>query len=838
MKQCLQCHKEYPDNVKYCPQCGAPVRAVGEETDPLVGRLLGGRYMVEERVGAGGFGTVYKVRDQRFGNAQMALKVIHPRHAHDRIAMERFRQEAHLLFDLGKRSAAIVQFYNFEEDEREKLFYFAMEWVDGIPLTQLLVLEGKLSPQRAVRLVRQVCEPLRVAHRRGVIHRDLKPDNLMLVQEEDEEMVKVLDFGIAKALAEQWGEKRFTESVLGMPGTAGYAAPEQLEGRTKEIGAPTDLFALGVILYNLLTGRDPWFGKPLTEPLTRREEMVELPSRVLEGRAISPRQWNPELPEEVEAIIFKLMEKDPNRRFQSAKELDQALAALEQKWTAPPPPPIRERLETRPPPPPPPIRERLETRPTPPPRPWYQRPRVYGLGLVGVGLILALLVGIPNLIWPDPTVSLQVDPTVIKKGESTTLTWETSNATSVRFEPSLGTVGLSGSRSVEPEETTTYKLIASGEGGTTEQSVQVEVQLVSAPVVNLKANPTVIRQGETTTLTWETTNATRVQFQPSLGTVELNGSRSLKPRETTTYTLIATGEGGRQTEETVRVEVQPGATPPPPSRPEVKNLRVAVNTNVSRSGRPGLEVQLSFLIQGARNTPSCAAAYFYDSSGNLLRDVNGEFRDRNGHVAVFRDFTPRANSSPYNNLGLFLPVEELHLRSGSEYRLQTQVKIWPSGCGESTANLATSRLRPFNVQVGPVQVEARLTNLRLRIDSGAVSSGETGIKVHFSFVVTGHRGSALCAAVHLYDENRKPVRDTNNQYGDAKGNVAVFLDFTPPRDRESYSDMTLFIPVSELHLARGKYNLHAIGRIWQSACTDRGQDLGVTDFQPFDVVVR
>ncbi|MDA2914805.1 hypothetical protein MYX77_12810, partial [Acidobacteriia bacterium AH_259_A11_L15] len=134
--------------------------------------------------------------------------------------------------------------------------------------------------------------------------------------------VKVLDFGIAKALAEQWGEKRFTESVLGMPGTAGYAAPEQLEGRTKEIGAPTDLFALGVILYNLLTGRDPWFGKPLTEPLTRREEMVELPSRVLEGRAVSPRQWNPELPEEVEAIIFKLMEKDPNRRFQSAKDVN------------------------------------------------------------------------------------------------------------------------------------------------------------------------------------------------------------------------------------------------------------------------------------------------------------------------------------------------------------------------------------------------------------------------------------------------------------------------------------------------------------------------------------
>ncbi|MDA2914857.1 hypothetical protein MYX77_13075, partial [Acidobacteriia bacterium AH_259_A11_L15] len=116
-----------------------------------------------------------------------------------------------------------------------------------------------------------------------------------------------------------------------------------------------------------------------------------------------------------------------------------------------------------------------------------------------MGLIIALLVVLPKLIWPDPTVSLQVDPTVIKKGESTTLTWETSNATSVRFEPSLGTVELSGSRSVEPEETTTYKLIASGEGGTTEQSVQVEVQLVTAPVVNLKANPTVIQEGQSTT---------------------------------------------------------------------------------------------------------------------------------------------------------------------------------------------------------------------------------------------------------------------------------------------------------------------------------------------------
>ncbi|MEE8199944.1 MAG: inactive serine/threonine-protein kinase VRK3, partial [Candidatus Acidoferrales bacterium] len=122
MKRCPQCQQEYPPNVKFCPRDGTAVEEIGGEADPLVGRLLGGRYLVEKRVGSGGFGTVYRVRDQRFHDVPKALKIIHRRHAQDRIAMERFHQEAQLLFDLGKRSTAIVQFYDFEEDPQEGLF--------------------------------------------------------------------------------------------------------------------------------------------------------------------------------------------------------------------------------------------------------------------------------------------------------------------------------------------------------------------------------------------------------------------------------------------------------------------------------------------------------------------------------------------------------------------------------------------------------------------------------------------------------------------------------------------------------------------------------------------
>ncbi|MDA2913255.1 WD40 repeat domain-containing serine/threonine-protein kinase [Acidobacteriia bacterium AH_259_A11_L15] len=350
MKRCPQCQQEYPPNVKFCPRDGTAVEEIGGEADPLVGRLLGGRYRVEKRVGSGGFGTVYRVRDHRFHDVPKALKIIHRRHAQDRIAMDRFQQEAQLLFDLGKRSTAIVQFYDFEEDPQEGLFYFAMEWVEGKSLTQVLIQEEKLPLARALPIVRQLCQALQVAHRRGVIHRDLKPDNLMLVEEDGQEEIKVLDFGIAKALAGHWGERKFTETFLGMPGTGGYAAPEQVEARPQDIGPPTDLFAVGVILYNLLTGRDPWLGRRIADlgQFTRADEL-RLLNRVLDAPAIPPRQWNPELPPGLERLLLKLLQKRPQDRFQSTAELDQALQQVGQPALQPPLPPVEAKRVAAPP---------------------------------------------------------------------------------------------------------------------------------------------------------------------------------------------------------------------------------------------------------------------------------------------------------------------------------------------------------------------------------------------------------------------------------------------------------------------------------------------------------
>ena len=225
------------------------------EEDPLVGTLLRDKWRVLKRLGAGSFGTVYKVEDVKGGWIE-ALKIL----GVDRLVgaeaetmRKRFLREAQIMKRLGTESAHIVGLATYEEDLEAGLIYFLMEYVEGKSLADAVLEQGPFSAERTIRLGLQVCDALIAAHEgpEPVVHRDMKLENVMLTTDRaGEEIVKVLDFGIAK-IAERETDSRLT--TVGTLGTPGYAAPEQL--RAKEVDGRTDLFAFGVMLYALLTGR-------------------------------------------------------------------------------------------------------------------------------------------------------------------------------------------------------------------------------------------------------------------------------------------------------------------------------------------------------------------------------------------------------------------------------------------------------------------------------------------------------------------------------------------------------------------------------------------------------
>ena len=326
MKRCPDCKQFFGDEIQHCPNDGTALVERLPGKDRFMGRILAGRYEVLDLIGKGGFGVVFKVRDRRMEDV-VALKVFDRRRftddeAHE--AVKRFRREGVLLRRTGKRSNNIVTVYDFEEDESEELFYFTMDYVDGTTLAKILVKEGPLDVSRVLDLGRQICSALKAAHFEGVVHRDLKLENVMVVQESDHELVKVLDFGIAKVV----GSQSFTNLAVGVPGTPGYASPEQLQNPDK-IDARTDLFALGVILYGLLTGREPWQGSAITEPPSS-DKVWDLIRTSLEGDPIPVKKWAPDVPKPLEVAVLKLLEKEQDNRIQSAELLDQELMRIQE----------------------------------------------------------------------------------------------------------------------------------------------------------------------------------------------------------------------------------------------------------------------------------------------------------------------------------------------------------------------------------------------------------------------------------------------------------------------------------------------------------------------------
>ena len=292
------------------------------EEDRLVGQLLRNKWRVLERIGAGSFGTVYKVEDVKGGWVE-ALKILGVDRLHGaeaENARKRFLREAQIMKRLGTESAHIVGLSTYEEDLEAGLIYFLMELVEGRDLATVVQEEGRFSMERTIRLALQVCDALMAAHEgpEPVVHRDLKLENIMLTTDRaGDEIVKVLDFGIAKIAG---GEADSRLTTVGTLGTPGYAAPEQL--RAEEVDGRTDLFAFGVVLYALLAGHDPWLGNAAGSSTHQIYELMVASDR---GEVRPIDETGAVVPPAMTNIVLRLLRRDPDERFQSARELRDAL---------------------------------------------------------------------------------------------------------------------------------------------------------------------------------------------------------------------------------------------------------------------------------------------------------------------------------------------------------------------------------------------------------------------------------------------------------------------------------------------------------------------------------
>jgi eukaryotic-like serine/threonine-protein kinase len=263
---------------------------------------LSGRYETGEKLGTGGMSNVYKATD-RILERTVAVKILAEHLSDDERFVARFKREALAVAKLIHPN--IVQVYDTGVDEGRH--YIVMEYVEGRSGAQILQRSGPVEPEIAAEIGAQACAGLDYAHRRGIIHRDVKPGNLMIVGGPvggGEMIVKLTDFGIARAIE----QTRITQ-VGSVVGTAAYLAPEQVRG--EEATPATDVYALGVVLYQFLTGRLPYEGSSLAELAVRQQNEKPLP----------PSTYDSEVPETLGAAVLRALEGDPNRRYASADEL-------------------------------------------------------------------------------------------------------------------------------------------------------------------------------------------------------------------------------------------------------------------------------------------------------------------------------------------------------------------------------------------------------------------------------------------------------------------------------------------------------------------------------------
>ncbi len=271
-------------------------------TDTLIDRVFDRRYVIKRKLGSGGMADVYLAEDQELGR-RVALKLLNDRHAADEQFVERFRREAQSAAGLNHPNIVSI----FDRGRAEGTYYIAMEYLDGRTLKELLVRNGPTPIPIAIDYARQILGALSFAHRNGIIHRDIKPHNIIVGSDG---RLKVTDFGIARSGASQMTE---AGSIVG---TAQYLSPEQARGAP--VDPRSDLYSLGIVLYEMLTGDVPFTG----------DTPVEIAMKHLSQIPEPPSKLRPEVPHDLDAVVMRALSKEPDQRYGSTEEMDADLARV------------------------------------------------------------------------------------------------------------------------------------------------------------------------------------------------------------------------------------------------------------------------------------------------------------------------------------------------------------------------------------------------------------------------------------------------------------------------------------------------------------------------------
>jgi eukaryotic-like serine/threonine-protein kinase len=305
-RECTSCHRTFQDKLSHCPYDGAPlVRSSEPVEDEYLGLELDGKVRLDQKLGEGGMCDIYKATIIA-SNQPCAVKILHKNLIEDKASIKRFKNEV--------RTASMLKHPNIVNlidsgETSDGIIYMVMELLNGVTLKQMLHHHGPFSVERMNNIVKQICDALTTAHAIGIIHRDLKPDNIMLLKlgSDQREIVKILDFGIAKIFNKNSVTGEFLPSDIVM-GTPRYMSPEQCQGNP--IDARSDIYSLGLIVYEMLSGVPP-FTDSSARVLMNKHTQEPVPSL---------KRRRPSLSSIVERAIMRALEKSPLKRPQTALE--------------------------------------------------------------------------------------------------------------------------------------------------------------------------------------------------------------------------------------------------------------------------------------------------------------------------------------------------------------------------------------------------------------------------------------------------------------------------------------------------------------------------------------